>query len=59
MGHQRVADTAALVASINTMAKAAYTAQFTPWSSQDLTALDVPLNRAFRRLLHLFFFFFF
>ena len=28
------------------MAKAAYTAQFIPWSPQDLLALDVPLNRA-------------
>ena len=46
-------DTAALVASISTMAKAAYTAQFIPWSSQDLQALDVPLNRVFRRLLQL------
>ena len=35
------------------MAKAAYTAQFIPWSSQDLQALDDPLNRAFRRLLQL------
>ena len=53
LGHQRVADTSALVASVSTMAKAAYTAQFTPWSPQDLTAMDVPLNRAFRRLLQL------
>ena len=35
------------------MANAAYTAQFISWSSQDLLALDVPLNRAFRRLLQL------
>ena len=53
LGHQRVADTSALVASISTMAKAAYTAQFLPWSTEDLLALDVPLNRTFRRLLHL------
>ena len=53
LGHQRVADTSALVASVSTMAKAAYTAQFTPWSPQDLTAMDVPLNLAFRRLLQL------
>ena len=33
------------------MAKAAYTAQFLPWSTEDLLALDVPLNRTFRRLL--------
>ena len=51
VGHQKVTDTAALVATISTMAKAAYTAQFTPWSPEDLLALDVPLNRAFRRLL--------
>ena len=50
-GYQRVADTSALVACISTMPKAAYTAQFIPWSPQDLLALDVPLNRAFRRLL--------
>ena len=48
LGHQRVAVTSALVASVSTMAKAAYTAQFTPWSPQ-----DVPLNRTFRRLLQL------
>ena len=53
LGHQKVTDTSALVATISTMAKAAYTAQFIPWSPQDLQALDVPLNRAFRRLLHL------
>ena len=53
LGYQRVTDTAALVASISTMAKAANTAQFIPWSPQDLLALDVPLNRAFRRLLQL------
>ena len=53
LGFQKVTDTAALVASISTMAKAAYTAQFIPWSPQDLQALDVPLNRAFRRLLQL------
>ena len=35
------------------MAKAAYTAQFVPWTPQELVALDVPLNRAFRRLLQL------
>ena len=51
LGYQRVTDTAALVASISTMAKASYTSQFLPWSPQDLQALDVPLNRAFRRLL--------
>ena len=53
LGHQRVADTTALVASVSTMAKAAYTAQFVPWAPQDLHAFDVPLNRAFRRLLQL------
>ena len=30
LGHERVADTSALVASVSTMAKAAYTAKFTP-----------------------------
>ena len=53
LGHQQVADTAALVTSISTMAKAAYTSQFLPWSTEDLLSLDIPLNRAFRRLLHL------
>ena len=53
LGYQRVADTTALVASVSTLAKAAYTAQFVPWSPQDLQAFDVPLNRAFRRLLQL------
>ena len=53
LGHQRVADTTALVASVSTLAKAAYTAQFVPWAPQDLQAFDVPLNRAFRRLLQL------
>ena len=46
-------DTAALVASISTMAKAAYTAQFIPWVPHELLALDVPLNQSFRRLLQL------
>ena len=53
LGHQRVADTTALVASVSTLAKEAYTAQFVPWAPQDLQAFDVPLNRAFRRLLQL------
>ena len=51
LGYQRLTDTAALIASISTIAKASYTSQFLPWSAQDLLALDVPLNRAFRRLL--------
>ena len=49
LGSQKVTDTTALVASISTMAKAA----FISWSSKDLQALDVPLNRAFRRLQQL------
>ena len=53
LGAQHVADTSALVASVSTTAKAAYTAQFVPWTLQELIALDVPLNRAFRRLLKL------
>ena len=53
LGRQRVADTTALVASISTMAKAANTAQFLPWSTEDLLALDVPLNRTFRHQLSL------
>ena len=53
LGTQHVADTSVLVASVSTMAKAAYTAQFVPWSPRTLAALDVPLNRAFRRLLQL------
>ena len=50
LGHQWVTDTTALVASVSTLAKAAYTAQFVPWAPQDLQALDVLLNRAFRLL---------
>ena len=42
-----MADTTALVATVSTLAKAAYTAQFVPWAPHDLQALDVPLNRAF------------
>ena len=53
LSYQRVVDTTALVASISTMAKAAYTAQFLRWSTEDLLAMDVPLNRTFCRLLHL------
>ena len=53
LGHQRVAYTTALVTSISTMAKAVYISQFLPWSTVDLLAPDVPLNRTFRRLLHL------
>ena len=47
LGHQRVTDTAAVVASISTIAKAAHTAQFIPWTSHELIALDVPLNHSF------------
>ena len=53
LGCQRVADTTALVASVSSLAKAAYTAQFVPWSHENLQAFVVPLNRAFRRLLQL------
>ena len=48
LGSQRVTDTAALVASISTMAKASYTSQFLPWAPQDLLALDIPLNNHLR-----------
>ena len=47
LGYQQVADTSALVTSISTMAKAAYTAQFIPWFPQDLLTLDVPLTEPF------------
>ena len=47
---QRRLDSAVIAASVSTLTRASYTAQFTPWTVQDLPALDVPLNKLFRRL---------
>ena len=49
---QRSVDNAVLTASISSLTRASYTAQFTPWSAGDLTELDTALNRLFRRASH-------
>ena len=47
---QRRLDSAVIAASVSTLTRASYTAQFTPWTVQNLPALDVPLNKLFRWL---------
>ena len=47
---QRAVDNAALTATISTLTRAAYTAQFSPWPAQDLHDIDVPLNKLYRRI---------
>ena len=49
---QRSVDNAVLTASVSSLTRASYTAQFTPWSAGDLTELDTALNRLFRRASH-------
>ena len=46
---QRAVDNAVLTASVSSLTRASYTAQFTDWSANDLTELDTTLNRLFRR----------
>ena len=46
---QRAVDNAVLTASVSSLTRASYTAQFTDWSADDLTELDTALNRLFRR----------
>ena len=47
---KRAVDNAALTATIITLTRAAYTAQFSPLPVQDLTDIDVPLNKLYRRI---------
>ena len=47
---QRAVDNAALTATISTLTRAAYTAQFSPWPAQDLLDLDIPLNKLYRKI---------
>ena len=47
---QRAVDNAARTATISTLTRAAYTAQFSPWPAQDLSDLDTPLNKLYRRI---------
>ena len=49
---QRSVDNAVLTASVSSLTRASYTAQFTPWSAGDLTEIDTALNRLFRRASH-------
>ena len=49
---QRAVDNALLTASVSSLTRASYTAQFTAWSADDLTELDTALNRLFRRASH-------
>ena len=44
---QRAVDNAMLAASVSSLTRASYTAQFTAWSADDLTELDTALNRLF------------
>ena len=46
---QRAVDNAVLTASVSSLTRASYTAQFTAWSAGDLTELDTALNRLLRR----------
>ena len=47
---QRRLDSAVIAASVSSLTRASYTAQFTPWTVQDISDLDVPLNKLLRRL---------
>ena len=47
---QRRPDCAVIAASVSSLTRASYTAQFTPWAAHDISDLDVPLNQLFRRL---------
>ena len=47
---QRRLDSAVIAASVSSLTRASYTAQFSPWVAQELAELDVPLNQLFRRL---------
>ena len=47
---QRRLDSAVIAASVSSLTRASYTAQFSPWVGQELAELDVPLNQLFRRL---------
>ena len=47
---QRAVDNAVLRASVSSLTRASYTAQFTAWSAADLRKLYIPLNKLFRRL---------
>ena len=47
---QRWLDSAIIAASVSSLTRTSYTAQFTLWTSTDLPNLDVPLNKLFRRL---------
>ena len=47
---QRRLDSAVVAASVSSLTRASYTAQFTAWAAQDIIDLDVPLNQLFHRL---------
>ena len=39
-----------LTASVSSLTRASYIAQFTPWTATTIATLDLPLNKLFRRL---------
>ena len=50
MGAQRAVDNAVLTATVSSLTRASYTAQFTDWSAAALPALDTKFNQLYRRL---------
>ena len=47
---QRAVDNTVVTASVSSLTRASYTAQFTPWTATTIATLDLPLNELFRRL---------
>ena len=47
---QWAVDNAVLTASVSSLTRASYIAQFTPWTATTIATLDLPLNKLFRRL---------
>ena len=50
MGAQRAVDNAVLTATVSSLTRASYTAQFTAWSAAALPGLDTKFNQLYRRL---------
>ena len=50
MGAQRTVDNAVLTATVSSLTRASYTAQFTAWSAAALPILDTKFNQLYRRL---------
>ena len=50
LGAQRAVDNAVLTATVSSLTRASYTAQFTDWTAAALPALDTKFNQLYRRL---------